>query len=65
MISIDINMRMWLDYTSVKDNDNDKQNTEKAFKELFDDIFGTMEEYVKTDVEIKDIRVVNESITHD
>lgn len=65
MISIDINMRMWLDYTSIKDNDNDKQNAEKAFKELFDDIFGTMEEYIKTDIEIKDIRVVNESITHD
>lgn len=60
MISIDINMRMWLDYTSIKDNDNDKQNAEKAFKELFDDIFGTVEEYIKTDVEIKDIRVVNE-----
>lgn len=60
MISIDINMRMWLDYTSIKDNDNDKQNAEKAFKELFDDIFGTMEEYIKTDIEIKDIRVVNE-----
>ena len=60
MISIDINMRMWLDYTSIKDNDNDKKNAEKAFKELFDDIFGTMEEYIKTDVEIKDIRVVNE-----
>lgn len=60
MISIDINMRMWLDYTSIKDNDNNKQNAEKAFKELFDDIFGTVEEYIKTDVEIKDIRVVNE-----
>lgn len=60
MISIDINMRMWLDYTSIKDNDNDKQNAEKAFKELFDDIFGTIEEYIKTDVEIKDIRVINE-----
>lgn len=60
MICIDINMRMWLDYTSIKDNDNNKQNAEKAFKELFDDIFGTAEEYIKTDVEIKDIRVVNE-----
>ena len=60
MISIDINMQMWLDYTSIKDNDNDRQNAEKAFKELFDDIFGTVEEYIKTDVEIKDIRVVNE-----
>lgn len=65
MISIDINMQMWLDYTSIKNNGNDKQNAEKAFKELFDDIFGTMEEYIKTDVEINDIRVVNESITHD
>lgn len=60
MITMDINLKLFFDDVSVKSRDDDKLATENAIKELFDDIFGTTEEYIKTEVKIQDIKEVDE-----
>ena len=60
MITMDINLKLFFDDVSVKSGDDAKRATENAIKELFDDIFGTTEEYIKTEVKIQDIKEVDE-----
>lgn len=60
MITMDINLKLFFDDVSVKGGDDDKLATENAIEELFDDIFGTTEEYLKTEVKIQDIKEVDE-----
>lgn len=60
MITMDINLKLFFDNVSVKSGDDDNLATENAIKELFDDIFGTTEEYIKTEVKIQDIKEVDE-----
>ena len=60
MITMDINLKLFFDDVSVKSGDDDKLATENAIKVLFDDIFGTTEEYIKTEVKIQDIKEVDE-----
>ena len=60
MITMDINLKLFFDDVSFKSGDDDKLATENAIKELFDDIFGTTEEYIKTEVKIQDIKEVDE-----
>lgn len=60
MIRMDINLKLFFDDVSVKNGDDAKQACENAIKELFDDIFGTTEEYIKTEVKIQDIKEVDE-----
>lgn len=59
MIIIGVNLQMLFSDTSAKKNDGYMQNAKEELKELFDDIFGITDEYIRTDVEIKDIMVVN------
>lgn len=59
MISMDINLRLFFDDVSVKSGDDDKSATENAIKELFDDIFSTIDEYVRTEVKIQGIKEVD------
>lgn len=60
MITIDINLKLFFDDVSIKNRDDAKRVAENAIKELFDDIFGTTEEYIKTEVKIQDIKEVDE-----
>lgn len=60
MITIDINLKLFFDDVSIKNRDDAKRVAENAIKELFDDIFGTTEEYIKTEVKIRDIKEVDE-----
>lgn len=60
MITMDISLKLFFDDVPVKSGDGTKQATENAIEELFDDIFGTIEEYLKTEVKIQDIKEVDE-----
>lgn len=58
MICIDINLKLFFDDVPVNSKDGDRVGAENAFKELFDDIFGEREEYIRTEVKIGDIKEV-------
>lgn len=58
MICIDINLKLFFDDVPVNSKDGDRAGAENEFKELFDDIFGEREEYIRTEVKIGDIKEV-------
>lgn len=59
MTCIDINVRLYFDGIVVDATPINNKGCEDAISELFDDIFGTTEEYEKTEVKIKDIKEVD------
>ena len=55
MICMDINLKLYFDNVAT---DGDNKKCESAIEELFDSIFCGEKEYIRTDVQVQDIKEV-------
>lgn len=60
MICADISLKLYFNATPTIQIAGNKEECEKAFVELFDDIFIDLKEYVKTEAKITEIKEVGE-----
>lgn len=60
MICADINLKVYFSALPTIQIVGNKEECEKAFVELFDDIFIDLKEYVKTEAKITEIKEVGE-----
>lgn len=60
MICADISLKLYFNAPPTIQIGDNKEECEKAFVELFDDIFIDLKEYVKTEAKITEIKEVGE-----